>query len=49
MKRYRITFRVETYVDADSEEEANEIFDALNFREDPTTEFVELISVEEEK
>lgn len=49
MKRYRITFRVEVYVDANSEEDANEIFESSDFREDPTAEFVELISVEEEK
>lgn len=49
MKRYRITFRVEVYVDANSEEEANEIFESSDFREDPTAEFVEFVSIEEKE
>lgn len=46
MKKYRITFRVEAYVDAHSEEHAEKIFQESDFREDPTAEFVELVSIE---
>ena len=48
MKTYIITFRVEVFVNADTEEEASEIFEASDFREDPTAEFVELVSIEEQ-
>lgn len=48
MKKYRITFRVEAYVDANTEEEAEKIFEQSDFKEDPTAEFVELVSVEEQ-
>ena len=49
MKKYRITFRVEVYVDAHSAEHAEKIFEESDFKEDPTAEFVELVSVEEQE
>lgn len=49
MKRYRITFRAEVFVNAESEEEAQEIFESSDFKEDPTAEFVEFVSIEEKE
>lgn len=45
-KKFKITYRMEVFVDADSEEDAKSKFEDLEL-EEKTTEFVELISVEE--
>lgn len=44
-KKFRITYRMEVFVDADSEEEATSKFEDLELSEQ-NTEFVEVVSVE---
>lgn len=44
---FRITYRMEVYVDAENEEDAKSKFEDLDLTEEKT-EFVELVSVEEE-
>jgi hypothetical protein len=48
--RFRITYRMETYVSADSEEEAKKLFEDLTNEELSTTSgFVEVVSVDIEE
>ena len=46
-KKFRITYRMEVFVDADSEEDAKSKFEDLELDEEETG-FVELVSVEED-
>jgi hypothetical protein len=46
-KKFRITYRMEVFVDADSEEDAKSKFEDLELTEQ-NTEFVEVVSVEED-
>jgi hypothetical protein len=52
MKNFRITYRMEVFIQADTQEEAQEIFDnqvdVYNLSETPNAEFVEQISIDEE-
>ena len=48
--RFRITYRMETYVSADNEDEAKSLFENLTNEELSTTSgFVEVVSVDEEE
>ena len=46
-KKFRVTYRMEVYVDAENEEDAKSKFEDLELDEEDTG-FVELVSVEEE-
>lgn len=46
-KKFRVTYRMEVYVDAENEAEAKSKFEDLDLTEEKT-EFVELVSVEED-
>jgi hypothetical protein len=46
-KKFRITYRMEVFVDADSEEDAKSKFEDLELEEEDTG-FVEVVSVEED-
>lgn len=51
MKNFRITYRMEVFIQADTQEEAQEIFDnqvdVYNLSETPNADFVEQVSIAE--
>jgi hypothetical protein len=51
MKNFRITYRMEVFIQADTQEEAQEIFDnqvdVYNLSEMPNADFVEQVSIDE--
>ena len=47
MKSFRITYRMEVIIEAETEEEAQEIFDNCNINEEFNPEYVEQVSIDE--
>ena len=47
MKTFRITYRMEVYIDAETEEQAQEIFDNCNINEEFNPEYVEQVSIDD--
>jgi hypothetical protein len=51
MKNFRITYRMEVFIQADTQEEAQEIFDnqvdVYDLSEMPNADFVEQVSIDE--
>jgi len=46
-RKFRVTYRMEVFVDADDEEDAKSKFENLDLTEQ-NTDFVEVVSIEEE-
>jgi hypothetical protein len=52
MKKFRITYRMEVFIDAETKDNALEVFDnaidVYDLSATPNAEYVELVSIEEE-